>query len=89
MRTIEVEICLGTTCFVMGASELQDLQLPENLRRQTKISYVRCLNICKNADQFSKAPYARIDGEITDEISAEKLVQILENKIKGVENAAN
>ncbi|GBR74288.1 thioredoxin [Candidatus Termititenax aidoneus] len=86
---VEVEICLGTTCFVLGASALQELQLPEKLRRQTKISYVRCLNVCKNADKFSKAPYARIDGEIVAEISAEKLAQILEQKIKGEKNEAN
>ena len=31
-KKIEIEICLGTTCFVMGASKLQELEtlIPPN-----------------------------------------------------------
>ncbi|GBR75418.1 thioredoxin [Candidatus Termititenax persephonae] len=89
MRPIEVEICLGTTCFVMGASALQNLQLPESLRAKVKISYVRCLHLCKNMDKFRKAPYARIDGEVIDEAAPEKIIQNITQKIKDIAHATN
>jgi NADH:ubiquinone oxidoreductase subunit E len=64
METVHVEICLGTTCYVMGASELQSLasQLPDALRDRVTVTGTTCLELCRDR-KYGKAPYARVDGE--------------------------
>ena len=39
MKKIEVEICVGTTCYIMGASQLQQLEefLPDEWRDHVEI----------------------------------------------------
>lgn len=65
MEKIKVEICVGTTCFVLGSSALQDLEnyLPEELRERVDITGANCLGLCKNA-HFGDAPFVRINDDI-------------------------
>ena len=48
MRKIQVEICTGTACFVMGASELMLLEekLPESLKDKVEITGSTCMGNC-------------------------------------------
>ena len=50
MKKIKVSICTGTTCYVMGASELLLLEelLPEELKDKVEIEGVTCLEKCKS-----------------------------------------
>ena len=61
---ISVEICVGTTCFILGASALQDLEgfLPPDLADKVEISGCTCLGMCRN-NHFGEAPFVRIGGE--------------------------
>ena len=65
MKKIKVEICVGTTCHILGASELQDIEefIPEELKDSVEISGVPCLGACKN-NNFGSAPFVRINGRI-------------------------
>lgn len=65
MKKVKVEICVGTTCFVLGAAELQDLErfLPEEMCGQVEITGSTCLGWCKERN-YGQAPFVRIDGEI-------------------------
>jgi len=83
MKKHKVDICTGTTCFVMGGSELLLLeeQLPDDLKNVTEINGSPCIGICKHADygkaQADHAPFVQIDGEIIDEASIQKVIDHL------------
>jgi NADH:ubiquinone oxidoreductase subunit E len=79
----KVTICTGTTCFVMGGSELLLLedQLPDDLKAVTEIEGSPCIGVCKRADygkaQADHAPFARINGEVIEQASAQKIIDCL------------
>ena len=79
-----VELCFGTTCFVMGASKLQELEsiIPPQYRNKVDIKAHTCLDLCKNAT-YMKAPFVKIDGEIIPEATVEKVLMTIERKING------
>jgi NADH:ubiquinone oxidoreductase subunit E len=75
----EIAICLGTACYVKGAS-----QILQTIRDELKIDFgqvtedglfslspARCLGAC------GLAPVAMIDGKIHGELTPKKVVQIL------------
>lgn len=81
---ILVELCFGTTCFVMGASKLQELEsiIPPQYRNRVDIKAHTCLDLCKNST-YMKAPFVKIDGEIIPEATVEKVLMTIERKING------
>ncbi|MEI3253724.1 MAG: NAD(P)H-dependent oxidoreductase subunit E [Candidatus Gastranaerophilaceae bacterium] len=81
---ILVELCFGTTCFVMGASKLQELEslIPPQYRKRVEIKAHTCLDLCKNAT-YMKAPFVKIDGEIISEATVEKVLKAIESKLNG------
>jgi len=83
MKKIEVGICMGTTCFVMGSSKLQELEtsLPSHLKDKVEIKGVACLGECNKNEEFSKAPYVTIDGEIIPQATVEKVIDTIERKL--------
>jgi NADH-quinone oxidoreductase subunit E/NADP-reducing hydrogenase subunit HndA len=75
----EIALCLGTACYVKGAS-----QILQTIRDELKIDFgqvtedglfslspARCLGAC------GLAPVAMIDGKIHGELTPKKIVQIL------------
>lgn len=84
MEKVSIEICLGTTCFVMGASKLQDLEssLPPQFKGRVDIKAATCLELC-NDKTFMKAPFVKVDGEIISEATVEKVLKAIESKING------
>ena len=81
---ILVELCFGTTCFVMGASKLQELEslIPPQYKKYEDIKAHTCLDLCKNAT-YMKAPFVKIDGEIISEATVEKVLKAIESKLNG------
>ena len=65
-KKVEVKICVGTLCSVMGGSDLQLLEehLPEALQGRVNITGSTCFDICKSQDKYGRPPYASVDGEI-------------------------
>lgn len=78
MRKIKVNICVGTTCFVMGASELQELEqhLPDELRDRVEITGSTCLGLCKD-NNYGQAPFVTIDGEVMPHASISAIIERL------------
>ena len=71
MEKIKVDVCLGTTCFVMGGSHLQELTeiLPRKYGDKVEVNGSTCLEMCSNNTEYSKAPYVRVnDVEKINEI---------------------
>ncbi len=81
---ISLELCFGTTCFVMGASKLQDIEsfIPPQYKNKVDVKAHTCLDLCKNST-YMKAPFVKIDGEIISEATVEKVIQAIERKING------
>lgn len=73
---IDVEICTGTTCFVMGAGHLMELadDLPAHLRGVVSIAGSHCLGACTRTD-LGKPPFAKVNGQLIADASAETLVE--------------
>ena len=62
---IKVVICTGTTCFVMGASDILLLEdsLPADLRGKVEIEGSTCLGMCRDG-MNGKAPFVSVDGDV-------------------------
>ncbi len=82
MAKIKVSICTGTTCYVMGASELLLLEeeLPIEIKDKVEIEGVTCLELCKGG-RNSKAPYVLIDGEIQEEATLQSVIDKIKEKV--------
>lgn len=83
-RKISLDLCFGTTCFVMGASKLQEIEslIPPQYRKLVEVKAHTCLDLCKNAT-YMKAPFVKIDGEVISEATIEKVLRAIESKING------
>lgn len=82
-KKINVKVCLGTTCFVMGASHLQELinKIPEKYGDKVEVSDVPCLGVCCKSWELSKAPYVKVDDEIIGEATADKIYSAIDQKL--------
>lgn len=79
MKKVKVDICVGTTCFVLGAAELQTLDrfLPIEWRDQVEIIGSTCQGWCKERN-YGQAPFVRIN----DEVMAQATIGAIIERIK-------
>lgn len=84
MEKITVKICQGTTCFVMGGDNVKSMTDALTHRYGDKIEIVpaRCLGACQESDSFSKAPYVYVDDELVSSANLEKVISVIESKLK-------
>ena len=61
MGKIEVKICMGTMCYVMGGAELKAAidSLPQDEQEKIQVSYSPCLGMCNDGGE---PPYVQING---------------------------
>ena len=76
MKKIEVKICAGTACFVMGAPQIQALEFsaPDDIADKIEIVEVRCMNHCNKGSGYNKGPFVEVNGELIEEATMEKVV---------------
>lgn len=86
MEKISVKVCLGTTCFVMGSANLQELIdiVPEKYGEKVDVSGVPCLGLCSADWEFSKAPYVKVDNDIIKEATVEKVISAIDEKLSNI-----
>ncbi len=79
-----VKICMGTTCFVMGASNLQELieLIPDKYEGEVEVLGVPCLGLCSEESQYSSAPYVNVGGEVVQSATVENVLETIERKLK-------
>lgn len=84
MSKINVKVCLGTTCFVMGSSNLQELieTVPAKYGEQVEVFGVPCLGFCNVDWEYSRAPYVKVDDEVIHEATVEKVLSVIERKLE-------
>ena len=83
MKKIEVKVCLGTTCFVMGSSNLQTLTelIPQKYGDKVEVAGSPCLGLCSINWEYSKAPYVKIDEDVVSEATVEKVLEAIDKKL--------
>ena len=65
METLEVRICIGTTCYMMGASKLVDIanRFPASWKDRVDVRGATCLDLC-DADGICNAPFAKVGERV-------------------------
>jgi NADH:ubiquinone oxidoreductase subunit E len=86
MKKINVTICTGTACFVMGASEIMLLgeKLPDNLKDKVEISGCTCMGEC-HGERKAHLPFVRINDEVIEDANIPEIVEHIEKIIAGKE----
>lgn len=86
---IHLQICQGTTCYVMGAAQLAVLatNLPDDVRDRVRVTGCRCLGLCRDG-AFGGAPYVTIDGEVLACATPDAILAALRTRIQGNPPAA-
>ncbi len=84
MEKISVKVCVGTTCFVMGGANLQELNdiIPKKFGDKVEISGSNCLGLCSINWEYSKAPYVKVNEEVISEATVEKVIAEIEKQLK-------
>jgi len=84
MAKVNVKICMGTTCFVMGASQLQELIDIAKTRYgdDVEVAGCPCLDICSKNSEYSKAPYVDVNGSIISEATIDKVLYEIDRNLK-------
>ncbi len=79
---IQISICTGTLCHVMGGSNLPGLKslLPERIANRVEIRGSICMDACK--DKSKQPPFVKIGDELVEAATVEKIIAILEEKTK-------
>lgn len=87
---VDIEICTGTTCFVMGAGHLLELgeELPIHLRGLVSVSGSHCLGACTRSD-CGKPPFAKVNGVLFANASAESLIAACEQELEKLKGGPN
>lgn len=83
---IKVEICCGTTCYMLGGADLMGLDgmIPEEWKDAVEIAGVPCLSACV-AGELCQAPYVRINGTVMEKATVERVMDELRNRIQSGE----
>ena len=74
-KKISVKVCLGTTCFVMGSSNLQELieTVPAKYGDKVEVSGVPCLGLCSIDWEFSNVIHSLINSPYSSHYSLDSL----------------
>ena len=83
MKKVSVKVCLGTTCFVMGSANLQELIeiVPAKYGNKVDVSGVPCLGLCSVDWEFSKALYVKVNNEVIKEATVEKVLNEIDKQL--------
>ena len=88
MEKIRVQICTGTTCFVMGGADLLLLEevaverwgkwgvTIEKFEQRVEIAGLPCSDACRQKEK--KPPFAFINDELISEATIDSLLEKLE-----------
>lgn len=88
MEKVTIKICSGTSCFVMGAAQIQALEFtpPADIAEHIEIMEVRCMNLCKDRSaKYNRGPFVMVNDELVEEATFEKVVTKVREIIKSQE----
>jgi len=78
---VQVQICVGTACHIMGAADLITIEdlVAERLRDRVEVKGISCLDLCKD-EAHGKPPFVIIDGETLAEATLDKVLRRIEQR---------
>ena len=81
-KKIELQVCSGTACFIMGGSDLLTVfeYLTQEERDAVLLRAIPCLDSCKNQEEL-RPPFIKIDGQLYGRMNMDKLLFLLREKI--------
>jgi len=82
MEKIIIKICMGTTCFILCNSELQDIEeeIDPKLLPFIEIMGSSCLGFCKESN-YHKIPCATINGKLIENVNKATLLKCIEETV--------
>ena len=77
MEKLLIEICIGTSCYLLGSQDLIDAleELPDEVKSRINIQGVTCLNSC------GKGPNIRVNGIVVPNVTPEQLMEIVQDNV--------
>ena len=75
-KEINISVCTGSTCYTQGRAILNELLkiVPQKYGNNVKVAGVPCLEVCSIDWGHEKAPYVKINEEILNNATVEKVV---------------
>ncbi|MFW6257108.1 MAG: NAD(P)H-dependent oxidoreductase subunit E [Bacillota bacterium] len=76
MKKIEVEVCVGTSCFLMGSQAILDTlkDLSGKLKKKITVKHISCMNRCE------RGPVVKIDGRALENATPEQVVKEIKDE---------
>jgi NADH:ubiquinone oxidoreductase subunit E len=77
MSTLLIEVCLGTSCHLMGSQAVISVieQLPPAKRGRIDLRGVTCLKSCR------KGPSVRINGVVLADMTPDRLLAVIDDNL--------
>ncbi len=81
MSKSKIEICVGTTCHVMGAHALSEIydELSEDIKDKFDCKYSLCFGDCH---EKAKPPLIKVNGELVQNVTPDMFREIIEKIVK-------
>lgn len=84
MKKVEVRVCLCTTCFVMGSTNLQSLKAIVAQKYGDNVTVTGnndCLDAETTSWEYSNAPYVKVNDVIVQKATVEKVIEEIERQL--------
>lgn len=77
MKKLLIEICIGTSCHLLGSQDLIDAleELSDEVKNNIDVQGVTCLKSC------GKGPNIRINGIVVPNVTPEQLIEIVQDNL--------
>ncbi len=88
MEKIKLEICCGTTCYMLGGDKLLKLDelMSEEWKDKVEISACPCMEECVS-DKLCSAPVVKINGELYGRATVESVTETIGRLLAGQKGA--
>lgn len=83
MAKTVVRVCVGTTCYVMGGANLQELNelIPKKYGDKVEVLGSNCLGLCSINWEYSRAPYVKVNEKVVSEATVEKVLAEIDKQL--------
>jgi len=84
---VDVTICTGTACYIMGGSEILLLEeaLPASIKPRVRVSGSPCLGHCRGKDGSKHTPCVLVNGQILICTSLSEVVRRVQEEVNALE----
>ena len=86
-KEISINVCTGSTCYTRGRAILNELLkiVPQKYGTNVKVAGVPCLEVCSIDWGHEKAPYVKINEEILNNATVEKVIARVDEMLNTTE----